>query len=307
MLKPRPLERGALVGVLAPGSPVRQEFLERGIAELSWLGFRSRLGRSILARGRYTAGSASERLSDLMYLWEDPEVSAIFCARGGYGALQLLDRLDPQRFRDNPKVFLGSSDATALLFFLTGQAGVVSFHGPMVAQQIARGDAAYDRESLLRVTGERQAAGRLAAPRAKALHPGTAEGILLGGCLSLVVSLVGTRYLPSFAGALLFLEDTGVKPYQIDRMLTQLRLARCLEAVAGIIFGEMPGCEQHPEQGYRLEEVLADLTADLKVPVLFGFPSGHSESPALTLPLGVRARLSCEAPEGLSLLEPAIA
>jgi len=310
MLKPRALEPGALVGVVAPASPVGQEFLEHGLAEISRLGFRTKLGRSILARGRYTAGSAGERLGDLMELWEDPQVSAVFCARGGYGALELLERLEAERFRAAPKVFLGSSDATALLLFLTGQAELVSFHGPMVAQQIARGEAAYDRESLLQVLGDRLEARRLSASLAKPLHCGTAEGVLLGGCLSLVASLVGTRFLPSFRGALLFLEDTGVKPYQIDRMLTQLRLAHCFEGVMGVIFGEMPGCEQHPEQGYRLEEVLSDLTADLKVPVLFGFPSGHSVQPSVTLPLGVRARLSCEAsraPEGLSLLEPAVA
>ena len=310
MLKPRALAPGALVGVVAPASPVRQEFLEQGLAEISRLGFRTKLGRSILARGRYTAGSAAERLADLMELWEDPQVSAVFCARGGYGALELLDRLEPERFRAAPKVFLGSSDATALLLFLTGQADLVSFHGPMVAQQIARGEAAYDRESLLQLLGDPGKARHLSASPAKPLHGGTAEGVLLGGCLSLVASLVGTRFLPSFRGALLFLEDTGVKPYQIDRMLTQLRLAHCFEGVMGIIFGEMPGCEQHPEQGYRLEEVLRDLTADLEVPVLFGFPSGHSVSPAVTLPLGVRARLTCEpsqAVPGLSLLEPAVA
>jgi muramoyltetrapeptide carboxypeptidase len=303
MLKPKPLERGALVGVVAPASPVRQEFLEQGLFELTRLGFRSKLGRSVLARRRYTAGSVSERVSDLMDLWEDPEVSAVVCARGGYGGLELLDQIDPERLRARPKVFLGSSDATALLLFLTARAEMVGFHGPMVAQQMARGETAYDRESLRRVTGEARPAGRLSAPGARTLHPGTAEGVLLGGCLSLVASLVGTAALPSFNGALLFLEDTGVKPYQIDRMLRQLRLAGCLAGVKGIIFGEMPGCEQHPEQGYRLEEVLADLTADLKLPVLFGFPSGHCDRPALTLPFGVRARLS---PEGLSILEAAV-
>jgi muramoyltetrapeptide carboxypeptidase len=115
--------------------------------------------------------------------------------------------------------------------------------------------------------------------------------------------LVGTSYLPSFEGAILFLEDTGVRPYQIDRMLTQLRLAGCLEGVRGLVFGEMPDCDQHPDQGYSTEELISDLTAEFAVPVMFGFPSGHTTAPAWTLPLGIRARLDAG---GLSLLEGAV-
>jgi muramoyltetrapeptide carboxypeptidase len=135
------------------------------------------------------------------------------------------------------------------------------------------------------------------------LHPGSAEGRLEGGCLSILVSLVGTPYLPSFGDAILFLEDTQTKPYQIDRMLTQLRLAGLLDGVRGIVFGEMPDCEQHPDQGYRLQDMLRDWTADLRVPVSFGFPSGHTRSLGVTLPLGVRARLDHD---GLSILEGAV-
>jgi muramoyltetrapeptide carboxypeptidase len=301
-LKPKALAPGSLVGVAAPASPVKKEFVEAGIAELTRLGFRTRIGGRIYERGRYTAGTADDRLRDWTELWDDPDVDAVFCARGGYGTMDLLERLSPARIRESPKAVLGSSDATALLQFLMSRASLVSFHGPMVAQQIARGD--YDSGNLLSVLGSVTPPGRVAVATAESLHGGSAEGILLGGCLSIVAALAGTRFLPSFEGAILFLEDTQTKPYQIDRMLTQLRLGGLLDGIRGLVFGEMPGCEQHPDQGYTLPEMLREWTAYLKVPVLFGFPSGHTRSKGLTLPLGVRARLDGD---GLSLLEGAVA
>lgn len=301
MLKPKALEASSTVAVLAPSSPVRREFVDRGVTELERLGFRVRLGTHLYARGRYTAGTASERLSDWTSLWNDPEVDAIFCARGGYGVLDLLPHLSLEDVRRRPKVVLGSSDVTALLAFLLAHTGLVTFHGPMVAQQIARGE--YDESSLTGFTMGRESPRKLSFEGVQVLHSGSAEGKLVGGCFSLVASLVGTPHLPSFDGAILFLEDTHVKPYQLDRLWTQLRLAGLLSSLAGVVFGQMPGCEQHPDQGYTIEELLHDLTADLGVPVLFGFPSGHTTTPAATLPFGVRARLDAG---GLSILESAV-
>ncbi|MGH9321869.1 MAG: S66 peptidase family protein [Vicinamibacteria bacterium] len=300
--KPPPLRPPALIGVPAPASPVRKEFVERGVSALERLGFRVRLGKKLYARWRYTAGSPEDRLGDWIDLWEDPEVSALFCARGGYGSIELLPELPPELLRENPKVVLGSSDVTALHAFLAREVGLVSFHGPMVAQQIAR--EAYDSQQLLELLGSVDPPGRLAADATELLHRGTAEGMLLGGCLSIVAALAGTPYLPSFRGSILFLEDTQVKPFQIDRMLSQLRLAGLLEGVRGIVFGEMTDCEQHPQQGYSMQELLRDWTAPLRVPVLFGFPSGHTRGGSLTLPLGIRCRLD---DDGLTLLEGAVA
>jgi muramoyltetrapeptide carboxypeptidase len=303
MLKPPSLQPSSVIGVVAPASPVRREFLEKGVGELESLGFRVRLSSRLYERTRYTAGDSRARVDDLLELWDDPGVDGVFCARGGYGSLQMLEHLESSRFCSQPKVFMGSSDITALLCYLVGKAHLVCFHGPMVAQQIARGEAAYNSASLVGMLGSREPPGRLVAPGAHLIHPGAGEGVLLGGCLSLITALVGTPFLPSFEGSLLLLEDTAVRPYQIDRMLTQLRLSGCLESVRGLIFGEMPNCDQHPDQGYTIEELLRDLTADLGVPVLFGFPTGHTVSPAWTLPLGVRARLDSE---GLSLLQGAV-
>jgi len=303
MLKPKALGPSSLVGIVAPASPVRREYVEAGVAELARLGLRTRVGRGLYARSRYTAGSPALRAEELTQLWEDPEVEAIFAARGGYGSIELLDRLDPDLFRAKPKLLLGSSDITALLSFLGSQAGLVCLHGPMVAQQIARGEASYDRSSLLETTCRSGPRGRIAVSGVSPIHRGSAEGVLLGGCFSLLAALVGTPFLPSFDGAILFLEDRGVKPYQIDRLLTQMRLAGSLRGIRGLVFGEMPDCAQHPEQGYSLEELLTDLTADLGVPVLFGFPSGHTISPAITIPFGVRARIDNG---GLHILEGAV-
>jgi muramoyltetrapeptide carboxypeptidase len=299
--KPRAVRPPGLIGIVAPSSPVRKEFVDQGVSELERLGFRTRLGKHLYQRGRYTAGSPAERLSDWMELWDDPHVDALLCARGGFGSMDLLPLLDAERLRRAPKAVIGSSDATALLAYLASGAGLVTFHGPMLAQQIARGE--YDRVNWMAVLGSRDAAGTLAMETTELLHPGDAEGVLLGGCLSILSALAGTPYLPSFRDAILFLEDTQTKPYQIDRMLSQLRLAGLLSGIRGLVFGEMPGCEQHPQQGYSLQEMLRDWTSGLGVPVLFGFPSGHTRSKGMILPLGVRARID---EEGLSLLEGAV-
>jgi muramoyltetrapeptide carboxypeptidase len=304
MLKPPALKPSSVVGVVAPASPVRREFVEKGLDEIKRLGFRTRVSDRIYERTRYTAGDVRARVDDLLELWDDPGVDAIFCARGGYGSLQMLEHLEPSRFRDRPKIFLGSSDITVLLCYLFAQARLVCFHGPMVAQQIARGEAAYDPASLTGLLGQPEPWGRLLVGGTSILHPGAGEGTLVGGCLSLITALMGTPYLPNFEDTVLFLEDTAVRPYQLDRMITQFRLSGCLKGVRGLIFGEMPNCDQHPEQGFTVEELLRDLTAGLGVPVMFGFPTGHTVSPAWTLPFGVRARLDSD---GLSLLEGAVA
>jgi muramoyltetrapeptide carboxypeptidase len=303
ILKPPASKASSVIGVVAPASPVRREFVEKGLDELVRLGFRPRVSDRLYERDKYTAGDVRARVSDLHDLWDDPEIEAIFCARGGYGSLQMLEYLEPSRFRDRPIAFIGSSDITVLLCYLVDRAGIVGFHGPMVAQQIARGEAAYDRASLTGMLGRSEPWGRLQVGGTRLLHSGAGEGTLTGGCLSLIAALVGTPYQPNFEDTVLLLEDTAVRPYQIDRMMTQLRLSGCLNGVRGLIFGQMPDCDQHPEQGYTIDGLLKELTEGMGVPVMFGFPSGHTISPAWTIPFGVRARLDSE---GLSLLEGAV-
>ena len=302
-VRPQAVPPGATVGILAPASPVQLPWLEAGEAELRRIGLVPRRSGNLLKRSGYTAGSAAERTEDLLELLEDEGVSALFGARGGYGCLDLLPLMPPERIREHPKVLLGGSDLTALLALWSG-AGVVSFHGPMVAQQIARGPSRWNAEETLGLLRARGPGFELPWRDAESLHPGRAEGVLRGGCLSILAALAGTPFATSFRGAIAVLEDISVKPYQIERMLTQLALAGLLDGVRGIIFGRMPGCTQHPDQGYTTAELLARLSERFEVPAVFGFATGHTaDDPCRTVPLEVRARMD---EDGLTLLEGAV-
>ena len=221
------------------------------------------------------------------------EVQAIICARGGYGANYLLESLDLEKIKAHPKIFVGYSDLTALLTYFSDAAGLITFHGPMVAK-----DWAHDNGVDL--TSWRSALAGAAAwelqlgadSGAKGLVDGTAEGVLYGGCLSILVASLGTPYEIKTEGTILFLEDVAAKPYQIDRMLMQLKLAGKLNDVRGIIFGEMRDCFQTVNQGYTLEEVVLRVVGELRVPVAFGVKSGHVTARNMTLPIGVRAGLT---------------
>lgn len=304
VVRPPAVLPGATVGILAPASPVQLPWLEAGEAELRRVGLVPRRSKHLLERSEYTAGSAAERTGDFLELLEDDEVSALFGARGGYGSLDLLPRIPQAAIRRNPKAILGGSDVTALLAFLT-TTGVASFHGPMVAQQIARGPSHWDADETLGLLRATQPGFQLPWRGAEVLHPGRAEGVLRGGCLSLLAALAGTPFAVSFRGAIAVLEDIAVKPYQIERMLTQIRLAGLLDGVQGIVFGQMPGCTQHPDQGYTTAELLARLTERFGAPTVFGFATGHTEGqPCRTVPFEVRARMETD---GLTLLEGAVA
>lgn len=306
--KPLALRPGDLIGVAAPAGAVSEERLWRGKAELEALGFAVRIADGVLERSAFAAGSAEQRLRQLHGLFCDPEVKAIVCARGGAGAVHLLPLLDRELLRANPKPLVGYSDITALHQAL-GQLGLMSLHGPMAARELADGPLAYDRASLWHaLTGEgepwQSGAGDLVP-----LRSGEAEGILRGGCLSLLAALAGTPWALAGSGEprLLLLEDVGEPPYRVDRMLRQLRLAGGFEGVGGIVFGALPGCAAGETEGYSLEGVVLEALAGLEVPVAWGLASGHTTGPNLTLPLGVRARLRCEdGHASLTVLEAAV-
>ena len=291
-----------MLGVCAPAGPVDPESLERGVGELRSLGFEVRLSPGVLERDGFVAGSAETRLRELHDLLVSESVNGVVCARGGSGASQLLKGLDPALVEAHHKVFVGYSDITWLHLFLN-RLGLVTFYGPMTAREIGLGS--YDRESFLRsVTGsDPPAHGGL-----ETLRRGIAEGRILGGCLSLISAAVGTPWtLPVEEDTILFLEDVDEAPYRVERMLFQLRESGRLANVRGIVFGEMPGCAPDPSAGYSLQEVLLRPLEGLDVPVALGLPAGHALSPAVTLPLGTRARLLCEDQSELRLLEPAVA
>lgn len=293
VVKPQTLMPGDCIAVVAPASNIKREQLMLGVRELERRGYRVTYQESIFSLERYTAGSIERRVDELHRYFADPEVKAIFAARGGYGSNQLLEHLDWNLIARNPKIFCGYSDITSLLVALYQRCSMVTFHGPMVAKDFAGGEGHYDWRSFMKVLTRPMPAGQYEPGRVEVLWEGHARGRLLGGCLPLLISLIGTEWELQTDDSILFLEDTATKPYQIDRMLLQLRMAGKFRAVRGLIFGEMTDCLQHPEQGYRLQEVIKDATAGLGIPVLYGFRSGHSPHSNLTLPLGVEASLDC--------------
>ena len=279
--------------------------LDAGCRELERLGYRTLYRPGILSLHRYFSGTDERRATELLEMLRNPEVKAIFCARGGYGSGRLIPYLEPELFLVHPKIICGSSDITMLLSFLDRQ-GLVGFHGPMVATSIRLGEEGYNRSVLIRMLqGDPDVEFPL--DQTTVLRRGNAEGRLTGGCLSLVVSTLGTNYEIDTNRAILVLEDLGEKPFQIDRMLTQLKQAGKLDTVSGIVFGEMLNCTNQPDQGYTLEEVILDVLDGTSFPILYGFPTGHTSRPNVVLPFGVYAKLALGSNSKFHLLESAVA
>ena len=305
-IKPPALQAGDTVGIVAPASDVKPELLEAGCETLRRLGYKPFYFDSIFDRDIYFAGTVERRARELEEMFVRDEVRAILCARGGYGSNYLLKELDLNKIKAHPKIFVGYSDLTSLLTYFADAAGFVTFQGPMVAKDFARADGV----DLSSWQNALQGFSKWALePDAgvKALVEGSAEGILYGGCLSMLVASLGTPYEIRTAGTILFIEDVATKPYQIDRMLMQLKLAGKLADVEGIVFGEMLDCVQtlSKDQGYTLEEVVLRVVGDLGVPVAFGLRSGHVSRGNITLPLGVRAALNVSDTVELKMLEAA--
>jgi muramoyltetrapeptide carboxypeptidase len=291
MRKPRALRAGDRIGVVAPASSVSRREVERGCAELRRLGFVPLVDDAVFAsEAGYLAGTAELRARAFMRYWSDPDVPAIVAARGGYGSVHLLPLLDPAAVAAQPTLFIGFSDNTSLLSWLTCQCGVSAVHGPMLEGRLA-GGAGYDEASFTRlVSGE---AGYALKPVGlEVLRPGTASGPLFGGTLTQLVASLGTPFaFDPPEGCVLLIEDVNERPYRLDRMLTQLAQAGVLSRACGIVFGEMRGCD---EPGGRLvaRDAIARMTHEFDGPILAGFPSGHTTGPTWSLPLGVRVGIA---------------
>lgn len=303
-VKPAALKADDLIGIVAPASAVEPELVERGENELRKLGFRVQRRVDLFAQDLFFAGPVERRSKEIMEMFAKPDVAGVICVRGGYGAGYLPAALNLEVLREHPKIFMGYSDVTMLQQFLRRELNWVVFQGPMVASGFSEGDRGYSRTSFeLAVMQNRS--GWTLPWQGEMIRPGEAEGILEGGCLSLLAAGIGTPCEIDTTGAILFLEDTGVKPYQVDRMLFQLRAAGKFRDVRGIIFGTMPECNP-PGQKYNLLDVLRRFFYDFPAPVGFGFPAGHVDGPQLTLPLGVPARLTLTSEMKLEILEPAV-
>jgi muramoyltetrapeptide carboxypeptidase len=305
ILKPPALGPGSRVAVIAPASSAKTERLDLGILALRRLGYEVTEGGHLRGRApQYFSGTIEERLEDLHTAFADPDIDGIICSRGGYGTNYLLEHLDLKLIRDNPKPLFAYSDMTVLQNLLLDRTGLVSFHGPMAAADFDRDDG-FDAASFEAAI----AAGMAelgAAAGLRSLRPGRVSGTLYGGCLSMLVSVLGTPFAAETEGRLLFLEDVHVKPYQIDRMLRQLVLAGKLDGVCGIVFGEMLDCVSHPGDFATLEAVILRVLDWFEGPIAIGLRSGHVSRSNVTLAFGIEAELDLSSAPSLRFLEPAV-
>lgn len=305
IIKPPALHSGDRVGVIAPASNIDAEHLLAGIRSLERMGYAAEYQDDLLTRDLYFAGTLDRRIREFHGVFERDDIKAVLCARGGYGANYLLPHLRIELIKAKPKIFIGYSDVTCLLTYLHDAAGLATFHGPMVAKDFAA-EGGVDEVSWHNALGG-CSGWEVPSGGMESLVAGEAEGVLYGGCLSLLVASLGTPYEALTEGKLLFLEDIAAKPYQVDRMLMQLKLAGKFEGLKGIVFGEMLDCVQLPNQPYTLPEVILRIIGDLNVPVAYGLPSGHVSSGNITLPFGVRARLQVAADTArLEIMESAV-
>jgi muramoyltetrapeptide carboxypeptidase len=298
VLKPSAVPRDALVAVVSPASTPKPDSVERGLEALRAIGYAPQGSDHILTRGPlYFAGTPEMRLRDLHHAFADDEVRAIFSTRGGYGSNYLLDGLDLDLIAESAKPLIGYSD-------LLDQIELPAFHGPMVAADFSLEDGVHLPSLQAALGGQTYTVG--AAEGMRTLHPGRARGTLYGGCLSILVALLGTPYEPQTEGKLLFLEDLNARPYQIDRMLWQLRQAGKLDGVKGIIFGEMVDCNSPGAAPELLDEVILRVFDDFQGPIAIGLRSGHVSRSNVTLTFGVEAELQASSEAELRMLEPAV-
>jgi len=305
VLKPSAVPLDALVAVVSPASTPKADQVEDGLQALRTLGYAPQSTDHILTRGPlYFAGTPEMRLRDLHHAFADDEVRAIFSSRGGYGSNYLLDALDLDLIAESAKPLIGYSDLTAVQLWLLDQINLPAFHGPMVAADFSREDGVHLSSLQAALGGQTYSVG--AAEGMRTLHPGRARGTLYGGCLSILVALLGTPFEPQTEGKLLFLEDLNARPYQIDRMLWQLRQAGKFDGVKGIVFGEMVDCNSPGAAPELLDEVILRVFDDFPGPIAIGLRSGHVSRSNVTLTFGVEAELQAANEAELHLLEPAV-
>lgn len=314
MVRPPKLHSGSRIALVAPAGPLlEQDDLTRGVELCQALGYEAVLTPHAGSRYGYLAGTDEERVEDLNWALGSPSIDAVWCLRGGYGMTRILDAVDFQAVSRRPRIIIGYSDITALLNAVTRTTGVVTFHGPMSRSSLTP-FSRWHFDRVLTSTAEAGQLGRIAPPadvlvpkepRIVTLVPGTAEGHLVGGNLSLLQCLIGTRYAPDFDGAILFIEDVGEDLYSVDRMLAHLRMAGALSRLRGVIVGRFTDLDRSTGDGaLGFDEVLATYFTPLDVPVAYGFPIGHIDD-QWTLPIGARVRLDATAGE-VEIVEGAV-
>jgi muramoyltetrapeptide carboxypeptidase len=309
VLKPVALRAGDALRVVSLSSPVHEDRVRKGVTELERLGYRALWNPSeVLAKDGFFAGSVAERSAALKSALHEGDTRAVICSRGGYGVNYLLDSLHVAL--ESPKLFVGYSDLTSLQIFLWQRFRWVTLYGPMVAAGLdggANGAHGYEPESFRHATTATKHGWAVKLDGAETIvrgADGAAEGTLLGGCLTLIYTSIGTPWELETEGALLVLEDRGMKPWQVDRALTHLQQAGKFRGVTGIVLGDFPECEG-PAGNETVRNVVARILGPLGIPVVYGAAIGHTARAMLTLPLGVRAKLDAGPPPWLEILEPA--
>ncbi len=284
---PKPLRKGDLIGVAAVSGPVNTSNLEKGIEFFQKLGFRTKFGANIYNQFEYLAGSDKERSDGLNNLISDPNISGIFFARGGYGSMRILREIDYEAIKMRPKILMGMSDLTAVSMAVHRHCSLVTLAGPMLAGQISEVLDRDSEEFMIRALTEPlecfDMIGKLSS-ELKILRNGKTKGYLLGGCLSVLVSLLGTPYCPDFTDSVLFLEDVNEPAYKIDRMLTQMKLAGIFGSIQGVIIGHFSGNESDAPSSVA-ERIVMEYTEQGQIPVISNYPHGHA-LPNITLPVG---------------------
>jgi len=305
IIKPPRLQPGDTVGLIAPASAAFEPAtIREGAETLQSLGFKVKIGKHIKEKYGYLAGSDENRVADLHQMFKDDEVKAIIALRGGYGSMRLLNLIDYNLVKRHPKILLGYSDITSLNLAIYHQTRLVTFHGPVAISSFSK----YTQQYFWKVVSATESPGEITHPdpdnplrptaHLNTIRPGKATGRLVGGNLTLFTALLGTPYEVDTRDAVLFLEETGEEPYDVDRMLTQLLLAGKLDHVAGVVFDRCPNCKPADFKpafynSFSLEEVLEDRLAQLNCPVLYGLNVGH-EADKPTLPIGIKMTLDAD-------------
>ena len=297
--RPLALREGDTIGIVAPAWSFDPENFKKGVEKLCRLGYRLKYRQSIFNKYWSMAGYDRQRAKQINEMFADNTVKAIFCAKAGYGSFRTLPYLDKKIIKMNPKIFIGYSDITTLLLYLYKTGNMVVFHGPVVAGEIHNDMNPATLTYLLRCINEPKPLGKLKFRTMRTLRPGKANGILIGGNMSLITSAIGTPYEVDTDNKILFLEDVGEDLETIDQYLMQLKLAGKFRSIKGIVFGRMLNCVDSSGNQYNIRRVLANILSDLKIPIVYGFPSGHRVAGDfnITLPFGSSVTLDADAPQ----------
>jgi len=308
---PSRLNKGDLIGLVTPGSPVTREQLGEAVEKLEKLGFKTYYKESVLAEYGYFAGSDKDRAEELIHMFTNMDVDGIMCVRGGYGSIRILDLLDYELIRQNPKVFVGYSDISALITAIYQEAGLVAFHG-LMGESDFNDFATGSFKKVLVNPGDtykypykrEKETGKNPEFNSYTINPGETEGELIGGNISVLDSMIGSRFEADFENKIVYLEEIEEKTYRLDKMLFHLLSATNLRQAAGIVMGAFKDCNINDKPSLSLQQAIADLLKPLQMPVVYGLSFGHIRT-MVTIPTGIRARMNADK-KSLELLEKAV-